>query len=77
MLLWVRRIPGKGISQSKGAKSEACLVNSRILAFRTQMSSLPQLHGWTFIPAIKANSQLIYVKGWEGCVTDNAKTTVS
>ena len=35
------------------------------------MSSLPQLHGC--IPAIKVNSQLSYVKGWEGYVTDNAK----
>lgn len=77
VLFWVRKIPGRGDSQSKDTKSGGCLVNSRTLAFRIQTSSLPQLHGWVFIPAIKANSQPIYVKGWEGCVTDNAKITVN
>ena len=74
---WVRSIPGRGDSESRGTKSGACLVNSRTPAIRTLMSSLPEPCGWVFIPTIKASSQLTYVKGSEGCVTDNAKITVS
>lgn len=63
---WVRIFQAEGTVRTEapdqkqaGEFEDACFQDSN----SKRIDSLTQLHGWVFIPTIKANSQLSYVKG--------------